>query len=70
MSLEIDKKIMDLFSEDQKATYRTSYVDSEKKAWSLPRKLKNYVIGTFYEDKSLSLCEITMTDGRVLILKA
>jgi hypothetical protein len=70
MSLELDKKIMELFTEDQEATYRTSYVDSEENAWSLPRKLKNYVIGTFYEDKSLSLCEITMKDGRAIILKA
>ena len=61
---------MELFAEDQEATYRTSYVDSEENAWSLPRKLKKYVIGTFYEDKSLSLCEITMTDGRVLTLKS
>lgn len=56
---------MDLFVQDKKSTYRIA----SKNKWSKPKKLKNYVIGTFIENENLTLCEITKTDGTVITLK-
>ncbi len=65
MSLKIDKAIMDLFVQDKKATFRVASHDK----WSKPKKIKDYVIGTFIENKNLTLCEITKSDGTVITLK-
>lgn len=56
---------MDLFVQDKNSTFRIA----TQNKWSKPKKLKDYIIGTFIENENLTLCEITQTDGTVITLK-